>query len=80
MDLYPALNLFVGSDDEWVIWSNSGYYNASQRGDRRFGYHLNRGPDKEAVFFSSDRFIRAFFRPDIIQAIVQYGSEEQSAC
>lgn len=75
-DLDPALNLFVGSDDEWVIWSNSGYYNASQRGDRRFGYHVNRGPDKEALFFSSDRFIKAFFRPDIIQAIVKYGSEE----
>jgi WD40 repeat protein len=77
-DLYPGLNLFVGSDDEWVIWSKSGYYNASQRGDRRFGYHVNRGPDKEAVYFSSDRFIKAFFRPDIIQAIVKYGSEERA--
>ncbi len=77
-DLYPALNLFVGSDDEWVIWSGSGYYNASQRGDRRFGYHVNRGPDKEAVYFSSDRFIKAFFRPDIIQAILEHGSEERA--
>ncbi len=77
-DLYPALNLFVGSDDEWVIWSRSGYYNASQRGDRRFGYHVNRGPDKEAVYFSSDRFIKAFFRPDIIQAILEYGSDERA--
>lgn len=77
-DLEPALNLFVGTDDEWVIWSKSGYYNASQRGDRRFGYHISRGADKEALFFSSDRFIKTFFRPDIIQAIIEYGSEEKA--
>ncbi len=77
-DLNPALNLFVGSDDEWVIWSKSGYYHASQHGDRLFGYHVNRGPDKEALYFSSDRFIKAFFRPDIIQAIVKYGSEDRA--
>ncbi|HMB23489.1 MAG: caspase family protein [Chloroflexota bacterium] len=77
-DLEPALNLFIGTDDEWVIWSKSGYYNASQRGDRRFGYHINRGADKEAIFFASDRFIKTFFRPDIIQAIVELGSEEKA--
>jgi WD40 repeat protein len=77
-DLAPALNLFVGADDEWVIWSESGYYNASQRGDRRFGYHVNRGSDKEALYFPSDRFIKAFFRPDIIDAIVECGSEKRA--
>jgi WD40 repeat protein len=75
--LEPALNLFVGSDDEWVIWSKSGYYNASQQGDRYIGYHVNRGPGKEALYFSSDRFHNVFFRPDIIQAILFYGSEER---
>jgi hypothetical protein len=76
MDLEPALNLFVGSDDEWVIWSKSGYYRASQYGDRYLGYHVNRGPDKEALFFPSDRFQSVFSRPEIIQAIIFYGSEE----
>ena len=78
MELYPALNLFVGADDEWVIWSQSGYYNASQKGDRRFGYHINRGTDMESLYFPSDRFIKSFFRPDIIQAILEHGSEERA--
>lgn len=73
--LYPALNLFVGSDDEWVIWSKSGYYTASQNGDQRFGYHINRGAEMEALYFPSDRFIKTFFRPDIIQSIFEHGSE-----
>ncbi|HLA06326.1 MAG TPA: caspase family protein [Anaerolineales bacterium] len=77
-DLYPALNLFVGMDDEWVIWSKSGYYNASQRGDRRFGYHINRGSTMESLYFPSDRFIKSFFRPDIIRGILETGSEERA--
>jgi len=76
--LYPALNLFVGSDDEWVIWSRSGYYNSSQDGDMRFGYHLNRGLEMEAVFIPSDRLSKTFYRPDIIQAIIEHGSEERA--
>jgi len=75
---YPALNLFVGSDDEWVIWSKSGYYNSSQDGDTRFGYHLNRGFEREAVFIPSDRLSKTFYRPDIIQAIIEQGSEERA--
>jgi len=76
--LFPSLNLFVGADDEWVIWSKSGYYNASQEGDRRFGYHLNRGPRMEAIFISSDRLSKTYYRPDIIQAIIENGSEERA--
>ncbi|MBE7433535.1 MAG: caspase family protein [Anaerolineales bacterium] len=76
--LCPALNLFVGADDEWVIWSESGYYNASQDGDMRFGYHLNRGPEMEAVFIPSDRLSKTFYRPDIIQAIVEHGNEKRA--
>ena len=76
--LYPALNLFVGSDDEWVIWSKSGYYNASQHGDKRFGYHVNRGPELEALYLHSDRFFKSFYRPDVIHAIIKHGSEERA--
>jgi len=76
-DLEPSLNLFVGSDDEWVIWSRSGYYMASQNGDRYLGYHINRGTDKEALFFPSDRF-KDFLRPDIIKAIIEHGSEDRA--
>jgi WD40 repeat protein len=76
--LEPALNLVVGMDDEWVIWSKSGYYYASKKGDNRFGYHVNRGREKEALFFPGHRFVKSFLRRDIIQAIVECGSEERA--
>lgn len=72
---HPDLTLFVGSDDEWVVFSRSGYYNASARGDQHFGYHINRGPGREALFLPSDRFRALFYRRDFIRAIVQHGSE-----
>jgi len=77
LDLPPDLTLFVGADDEWVLWTRSGYYNASPNGARRIGYHVNRGVDKEALFVPSDRF-KDCLRPDIVQAVVQHGSEERA--
>lgn len=77
LDLPPDLSLFVGADDEWVMWSRSGYYDASPDGARRIGYRINRGVDKEALFIPADRF-KAFYRPDIIAAIVQHGSQARA--
>ena len=74
----PDLTLFVGVDDEWVVYSRSGYYDASPRGDLHFGYHVNRGASREALFLPSDRFSAVFYRPDLIRAIVQHGSEERA--
>ena len=74
----PDLTLFVGTDDEWVVFSRSGYYNASARGDQHFGYHVNRGAGREALFLPSDRFRALFYRRDLIRAIVQHGSEARA--
>ncbi len=74
----PDLTLFVGNDDEWVLFSRSGYYTASRKGDRHFGYHVNRGPTQEALFLPSDRFSPQFYRRDLIRAIVQHGGEAQA--
>lgn len=77
LDLPPDLTLFVGADDEWVVWTRSGYYNASAQGAQRIGYHVSRGADKEALFVPSERF-KDCFRPDIVQAVVRFGSEDRA--
>lgn len=73
----PDLSLFVGSNDEWVIWTRSGYYAASPGGEKLMGYHISRGPQQEALFLSADRFKR-FYRPDIVRAVVRHGSEARA--
>ncbi|WP_051305720.1 caspase family protein [Desulfogranum mediterraneum] len=76
--IYPLLNLFAGSDGEWVAWSRSGYYAASAQGDKYVGFHVNGGPEKEARFYPASRFQSSLYRPDIIQALIISGSEEEA--
>ena len=75
---YPMLSLFVSDQGEWIIWSKSGYYDSSTLGDRHVGYHVNQAEDQAALFYTSDRFLKTLYRPDVIQAILQTGSEEQA--
>ncbi|WP_051305734.1 WD40 repeat domain-containing protein, partial [Desulfogranum mediterraneum] len=76
--IYPLLNIFAGSDGEWVAWSRSGYYAASAQGDKYVGFHVNGGPEKAAQFYPASRFQSSLYRPDIIQALIRSGSEEEA--
>ncbi|WP_232362560.1 caspase family protein [Desulfogranum mediterraneum] len=76
--IYPLLNFFAGNDGEWVAWSRSGYYTASAQGDKYVGFHVNGGPEKEARFYPASRFQASLYRPDIIQALIRSGSEEEA--
>lgn len=73
----PDLQLFVGADDEWVLWTRSGHFDASPGGAQRIGYHVDRGPHREALFVPADRF-KATYRPEIVAAVVRHGSEERA--
>jgi WD40 repeat protein len=77
LNLPPDLSLFVGSDDEWVIWTRSGYYESSPLGAGRMGYHVNRGVNQEALYLASDRF-KDFHRPDIVRAVIAHGTEARA--
>ncbi len=75
-DIFPLLTLFIDKKGEWVLWSESGYYNASVGGSRYIGYHVNRGKDKEALFVKSESYFSDLYRPDVISAILKTGTEE----
>lgn len=76
--LTPILNLFVSEDEEYVVWSKSGYFTSSVGGDRYVGYHINQGPDKEARYVGSDKYFDTLYRPDIIANILKTGSEKKA--
>jgi len=76
--IYPMLNIFVSKDSEWVVWSQSGYFNSSVGGDKYVGYHINNGYYKEARYVGSDKYFDTLFRPDIITALWQTGSEKKA--
>lgn len=71
------LTLFVGADDTWVLWTRSGFYATNAPAKSRFGYCVDRGPHREALFLPADRFA-LFDRADIVRAVVEHGSEERA--
>jgi WD40 repeat protein len=70
-DGQELLALFPDADGKrWVAWTSQGYYDASVGGGEMIGWHINRGPDKEADFFPAAQFRDRFNRPDIVALVL----------
>ena len=73
------LNLFIHSDGRrWVLWTPSGYYEASQGAEDLIGWHINRGKDQAADFFPASRFRDTYYRPDVIDRILDTLDEAEA--
>lgn len=71
------LALFVDkADKRWVAWTPSGYYMASPGGEDLIGWHVNRGWNQAADFFSASRFRDRFNRPDIVRLVLDTLDED----
>jgi hypothetical protein len=55
----------------WVLWTPSGYYDASPGGEDFIGWHVNNGKDNAADFFPLSRFRSTYHRPDVIDRVVK---------
>jgi len=62
----------------WVIWSPSGYYDASPGGEDLIGWHINNGEDSTADFFPVGQFRTTYYRPDIVARILDIGDEPKA--
>ncbi|HEX7332796.1 MAG TPA: caspase family protein [Pyrinomonadaceae bacterium] len=60
----------------WVLWTPSGYYDASPGAEELIGWHVNNGPDKEADFFPVGQFRSTYYRPDVVSRILTTGDEQ----
>jgi hypothetical protein len=55
----------------WVLWTPSGYYDASEGGDELIGWHVNNGLDREASFYPVSRFFERFYRPEVMARAIK---------
>jgi uncharacterized caspase-like protein/WD40 repeat protein len=70
-DGVELLALFVHADHQrWVLWTPSGYYDASAGADELLGWHVNRGAEQSADFFNVGQFRDTMLRPDVISQIL----------
>jgi hypothetical protein len=59
----------------WVLWTPSGYYDASIDGEELIGWHVNNGSSQAADYFPVGVFRDYYYRPDIIANILEMGDE-----
>jgi hypothetical protein len=62
----------------WVLWTPSGYYDASPGAEELIGWHVNLGQDRAADFFPASRFRAKFYRPDVIDRVLDTLDEAQA--
>jgi len=71
-DGQELLALFIHPDGQrWVTWTPQGYYDAATGGDELIGWHINHGYDRAPDFYQVSQFRDRFYRPDVIQRVLQ---------
>lgn len=73
----PLLSLFVSSDGDWILWNPQGFYDCSPGADRFIGWRLSQGWDKAAKYVEAGQFRKVFYRPDVIDQILETGTDQQ---
>jgi WD40 repeat protein len=73
------LALFVHKNGtDWVLWTPSGYYDASPGADKYIGWHRNNGKDQEADFFPASALRDRFYRPLVVANILSTLNESEA--
>ena len=72
MDGQELLAFFPHNDKKrWVMWTPTGYYDASPDAEDLIGWHVNNGKDAAADFFPVGQFRSQFYRPDVIDLVLK---------
>ena len=70
-DGQELLVFFPHNDQKrWVLWTPTGYYDASVGGDELIGWHINNGLDRSADFFRASKFKSVYYKPNIIDEVL----------
>ena len=73
------LALFPHIDKKrWILWTPSGYYDASADGENLIGWHVNNGKSHEADFYPISSFRDRFYRPQVIASLTRTLDESKA--
>jgi WD40 repeat protein len=62
----------------WVAWTPKGYYASSPGADSVLGWHVNNGWDREADFYTIERFRKTYNRPEVLAAVARTYDEKEA--
>ncbi len=65
------LAFFLADDHtRWVLWTPSGFYDASPSGEDLIGWNISTSRDAASDFYPASRFHSRFYRPDVAGSIL----------
>ncbi len=73
LTLFPAVDM-----RRWVVWTDSGYYDAAPGAEELVGWHINRNGPLAADFFPVSRFRSIYYRPDVVAKTLKMGDEKKA--
>ena len=73
------VSLFPATDEKrFVLWTPSGFYDASPGGEEFIGWHINKAPEAESDFFPVSKFRNTYYRPDIVKKVFELLDEQEA--
>ena len=66
----PVLTLLYTKDNDWILFTPEGYYDASLGGHELIGWKMNRGPDETAEFLTARQLRKSLYRPALIDSVI----------
>ena len=72
------MSVCVSTDGEWIAWAPTGHFDASEKGGRLLGWHVNRGPDRQAAYVQAWQIARRFQRPDVMRLVFRTQSVSEA--
>lgn len=76
LKVYPKANIFLTSDDNWIIWTDEYYYASSKGASQFVGFQQSLGEDTLAKFYSFEQFDVQLNRPDKVLQVLGTGDQE----
>lgn len=69
----PFATLFITEDYEWICWTPRGYFSCSSSGGQYFGWHVNKGINQLADFYSAEQYFEILYRPSDLGNSFKHG-------
>ena len=72
------VSLFVAENNEWIVWTPQGYYEASAGGEAFLGWQVDYRPDRISDFYPASSFQSTHHFPEVVKQILRFGSFQKA--
>ena len=72
------VSLFVAENNEWIVWTPQGYYEASAGGEAFLGWQVDHRPDRISDFYPASTFQSTHHFPEVVKQTLRFGSFQKA--